>query len=76
MMDIGEMRVGMTYRRMHVTMLVRLVSRVGSVVLVAMMRVVHVPVTVLDRQVLVQMRVSLGDVQPHAPRHQSGGDAE
>jgi hypothetical protein len=69
-MHVRQVRVRMPYRLVLVKMGVRLAGRVRSAVRVAMVLVVHVRVGVCDRPMNVFVLVMLGQVQPHADRHQ------
>lgn len=75
-MQVGKMRVRVNQPGMAVAMRVRLAGRIVRGVVVAVMRVVHVPVLVLHRLMDVLVRVPLGQVQPHARAHEQAGGAE
>ena len=74
--NIGEMGVRMANRQMHVRVRMRLVAGIRKVVLVLVVRIMAMPVRVLEQLVGVLMHMPLAHVQPDAERHQQGGRAE
>jgi hypothetical protein len=70
MVHVGHMRVRVTHRRMLVEMRVRLAGRIERAVRMAMVLVMNMRMGVRHRLVPVLVRVLLGQVQPHADRHQ------
>src|SRR5512147_2070886 len=69
-MDVRIVRMGVAERGMRVLVGVRF-ARVGAgCVLMAVLRVVLVPVTVRRRLVHVEVLVSLGEMQPDARGHE------
>ena len=76
MMNIWEMRVRMRDRRMGMRMRVRLVAVPREIVVVLVMRVVPMPMRMIQRGMRVRMLVSFADVQPDTQRHQGSGHPE
>ena len=72
MMDIRVMRVAVHQWRVLVEMGMRRVPVPREVVFVPMVFVVYVGMVVRERHMCVLMGVTLGEVQPHAGRHESG----
>lgn len=68
------MRVGQTFVPVLMRMALARLEPRGMVV--AMMLVMLVLVRVLEGLVRMPVRVPLGEMQPHAPRHQHRGDGE
>ena len=68
-MHVGNVRVVVDQRFVPVEMAMGLAGRDRVRMSVLMVRVVHVPVLVLERIVRVQMRVSFADEQAGAGRH-------
>ena len=75
-MHVGDMRVRMPQWPMRVKMRVRLARRVGSVVRVPMMLVVHVRMGVAHGFVNMLVLMVLRHVKPYAHTHQTPGDRE
>ena len=75
-MHVGEMCVRMRDRKVNMGVRVRLVAGPGKVVLVPMMRVMHMPMRMLEPLVRMLVLVPLAHVQPYAEHHQRGGDPE
>jgi hypothetical protein len=73
---VGGVEMSVLQPGMCMPVAVGLARRVAGDMQVPVVRVVHVPVDVFDRFVLVLMFVPLGKVQPDASRHQQAGDAE
>ena len=73
---IGVVRMTVTQRRVDVPVAVRLLHVGTGDVLVLMMFVVPMKMVVLERLVDVLVLVALGEMKPHAHRHQRGRDHE
>lgn len=71
MMDVGEVCVRVRHRLMEVRMRVRFARIDVGRVLMPMMFVVKVAMRVFQSLVRVLVRVSFGEMQPDAARHQS-----
>lgn len=69
-MDVRVVRMSVGERFMTVPMCVRFPRRIVRLVRMLVVRVVYVKVFVLQRLVHVQVLMPLGQVQPHADRHQ------
>lgn len=76
MMYVREMRMRVRNRCMPMRMAVRLFAVPCEVVLMLMMRVVPMPMRVIQRVMRVRMLVPFADMQPDAQRHERGGDPE
>ena len=63
-MDIGEMRVAVRQQLVRMLVSVRLSVRIGFPMCMAMVLVMHVPVTVRHGPMAVQVLGTLGGVQP------------
>ena len=74
MVDIRKMRVAVGERCMMMRMAVRLAAIPDKIVCVRMMLVVYMIMRVVHRRVRVIVPVVFRQVQPHAQRHQCGGD--
>ena len=74
--QVGIMRMAVRQPAVSVRMRVRLLPVPREAVAVLVMLVVHVRVRVLQRLVHVRVLVALGQVKPHAERHQPGRDPE
>ena len=74
MVQIREVGVGMTERRVHVGMAMRLPEWGPRHVGVLVVLVVDVRVRVLERLVLVFVVVPLGEVKPHPGGHEDRGE--
>ena len=74
--DIREMRMTMRHRRMLMRMCVWFCPIPWHVMRVLMMLVVNMVVGVIHGLVPVLMAMTFRQVQPHAQRHQRGGDPE
>ena len=72
MMNVGEVWVCVRHWLVDVRMRMRLARVNAFCVLMLMMFVVSVPMRVFQGRVLMRVRVALGQVQPHAARHESG----
>ena len=68
-MNVGEVRVGMHDRFVRVDVGVRRTRRIVGSVRMAVVRVVNVSMAVHDRLVLVEMPMSLGEMQEQAGCH-------
>ena len=68
------MRMAMHERCVFVPMDVRLAARIVSAMPVPVVFVVPVSVRMRHRLVTMLVLVLLGEVQPHADRHEQGGD--
>lgn len=75
-MQIREVRVTMTERRVHVGMAMRLAGRGSRRMGVPVVLVVDVRVRVLEGLVLVLVVVALGQVKPHARPHEDGSERD
>ena len=64
MMDVGKVRVAVRQRLMRMLVRVRLDIRTGTLVRMAMVLVVHVPMAVGQWFVPVAVLVALGEMQP------------
>jgi hypothetical protein len=62
--EVGIMRIAMHQPRMNMRMGVRLAGGIQRPVVVAVMQVVHVPVLMRERRVLVAVLVALGEMEP------------
>ena len=72
-MEVGIVGVPVRHRRVPVAVGMGFACRVTRSVFVLVMEVVDVAMGMLQRFMRVFAAVSLGDVQPHAERHQSSG---
>ncbi len=76
MMDIRVVRVRMNEGCMDVLMRVRAPGVPREVMGMLVMFVMHVAVGVFQRRVRMQVHVTLGDMQPHAQRHEGARQPE
>src|ERR1044072_9978911 len=76
MMYVRKMRMPVRNRCMPMRMAVRLFAVPSEVVLMLMMRVVPMPMRVIQRVMRVRMLVPFADMQPDAQCHERGGDPE
>ena len=75
-MAVGQMRMRVAQRDVHMKMAVHRVGRTRRVVRMAVMLVVRVAMFVRDFAVRMRMFVALAQMQPHADRHQGTGGKE
>ena len=75
-MDVRVMRVAVHQRPVLVKMGVRLMAVPRKIVFMPVMIVMDMRMTVRKRFVLMSMRMTLGEVQPHTRYHQCRGDPE
>lgn len=73
MVQVGIVRMFVPQRRMMMPVRVRLARRIVGTVHVLMMRVVHMPMGVIYRFVLMFVLVSFGEMQVQPDRHQYTG---
>src|SRR6516225_11661590 len=71
-MQVGIMRVLVDETAMLVRMTVRFAVRIGGLMRVPMMHVMHMPVLVKEQFVHMLMLVLFGEMQIHARRHEPG----
>jgi hypothetical protein len=69
-MAVGNVRVGVPQPDVHVAMTVRFAGRVGRRVRVPMVFIVHMPMGVLHRLMLMFVLVPFGQMQPNANTHE------
>lgn len=70
-MAVGQMCVRVPLFRMNMAVAVRLAGRILWAVRVTVMLVVHMPMLVLDRLMVVLVGMALGQMQPHTRGHES-----
>ena len=75
-MQVGIVRMAVRHPAVAMRMRMRLVSLPREAVPMLMVIIVRVRMRMLDRLVHVLMLVALREVQPHAERHERGGDPE
>ena len=73
---VGHVAVAVLERRVLVPVRMRFAGRIAGPMRMLVMVVVAVGVLVRERGMDVAVRVLLGDMQPHAHRHQAGGGQE
>ena len=76
MMNVGKVRVRVRHRLVNVRMRMRLARVNAFGVIMLMMFVMDVPMRVFQQSVMMRVRVALGQVEPHAARHESGSGPE
>lgn len=74
MVNIRKMRVAVPKRGMMMRMRVRLGAVPGKIMRVRMMLIVYMIMRVIHRPMQVIVAVVFRQVQPHAQRHQRGGN--
>ena len=72
-MDVGKVRVTMPQLDVHVAVRVRLPQRLGAIMAVLVMLVVHVPMLVGHLLVPMLVLVALRQMKPDAERHEGTG---
>lgn len=76
MMDIRIMRMAMRDGLVAMRMAVRFAAVPICIVFVLMMRVVHMPMAMLQHFMRMLVRMPLGEMQPYAQGHQGGCQPE
>ena len=75
-MNVGKVRMLVRHWLVNVRMRMRFTRVNAGCVLMLMMFVVSMAMRVFQKRVLMRVRVSLGQMKPHAARHESGSGPE